>query len=92
MSAPSSWRLNQASFAVGMPVVCVDAVTGTVRWTGVVSKRSEANGALEVLPDGKARYNRNGKELRYKFSAYGMPLGNFAGCAMQLKPQIPEEQ
>jgi hypothetical protein len=49
MPAPNSWRLNQASFAVGMPVVCVDAVTGTVRWTGVVSKRSEANGALEVL-------------------------------------------
>lgn len=69
-----------------MKVTCVDLVTGAVRWTGVVHQRAESNGALIVLPDGDARYNRAGKELRYKFSSLGSPLDKWAGLAMQLKP------
>lgn len=74
-----------------MRVNCVDAVTGDVRWVGVIYKRAETNGAVIVIPEGAARYNRAGKELRYKFSSLGSPLDKLAGLAMQLKPAETQE-
>ena len=82
----SKSRARPSPFVEGMAVKCIDVVTGSTRWTGVVHRKAESNGAVTVIPDGAARYNRSGKELRYKFSSLGYPLDKWAGCAMQLKP------
>ena len=86
MATSSKSRARPSPFTEGMKVKCVDVVTGAIRWTGVVFRRAASNGALVVIPEGTARYNRSGKELRYKFSSLGYPLDKWAGCAMLLKP------
>jgi hypothetical protein len=78
-----SERPASLALQVNEPVEVYDMISGAVIWTGVVTYTNNSNGFVTV--DADTARDRNGGQLKAKFSSLGAPVGLFIPANRRLR-------